>query len=96
MPKIEIYTVDRCAFCRRAKKIFDDIGVEYEEINIAWSKELKEAFKERTNGATTVPQIFIDGEHIGDFSRLGRLYESGELGRKLNLTKMLAEGFGDR
>jgi glutaredoxin 3 len=66
MAKIEIYTKAFCSFCYRAKALLDSKGVEYEEIDL-------------TMGGTTVPQIFIDGKHIGGSDDLAALDRQGGL-----------------
>lgn len=64
MKNIEIYTTKICPYCVRAKKMFDDRGIDYKEIKID-SSELMEEMLKRSNGRRTVPQIFIDNNHIG-------------------------------
>jgi glutaredoxin 3 len=80
---VEIYTSVWCAYCARAKNLLDRKGVAYREIDAPpGSPERADAF-ERSNGRTSVPQIFIDGLHIGGSDDLGALESSGELDRLL-------------
>ncbi|MCP3979597.1 MAG: glutaredoxin [bacterium] len=78
MPQVEIYTKPWCGYCFRAKKIFDEMGVEYEEIDLR-SEPAREAEMIRRSRRLTVPQIFVDGRHLGDSMELRALAESGEL-----------------
>jgi len=80
---VEIYTQARCSYCARAKNLLDGRGTAYREIDAPnGSPERAEAI-ERSNGRTSVPQIFIDGLHIGGSDDLGALDRSGELDRLL-------------
>lgn len=79
MKKIEIYTSDTCIYCTKAKQLLDKKKVAYQEINITNSDEnLKEAVR-RSNGLMTVPQIFIEGVHIGGCDELYALEKKGKL-----------------
>lgn len=76
---IVIYSALSCPYCTNAKALLDSKHITYNEINVDKDpSKLKEMF-EISNGMRTVPQIFIDGKHIGGFSDLKRLSESGEL-----------------
>lgn len=63
MPLIEIYAVDWCPYCRNAKRILRDHQLKYIEYDAENEMILREMIS-RT-GRNTVPQIFIDGKHIG-------------------------------
>lgn len=65
MSKVEIYTKGYCPFCHRAKALLDSKGVAYEEYRIDDNPQLREPMIERANGGYTVPQIFINDQHIG-------------------------------
>lgn len=79
MPKIEIYTTQTCGYCQMAKRLLNSKGVEYSEINVAADPERRAEMMQRAHGGRTVPQIFIDGQHVGgcdelyDLDRRGRL-----------------------
>ena len=76
---IIIYSSLTCPYCDHAKDLLDNKGLAYKEINVDQDpKQLKEMV-ERSDGRRTVPQIFIDGKHIGGFDDLRRLNESGKL-----------------
>lgn len=79
MAKVEVYTVDYCPYCRKAKAILDAKGVQYSEIDITDDPMMREKLVELSEGRTTVPQIFINGKCIGGSSDLESLKSSGEL-----------------
>lgn len=63
-PKILIFTTNWCPFCRRAKALFTEKGVKWTEHDIEDDPAQRQAMEEAT-GRSTVPQIFINGKHIG-------------------------------
>ena len=65
MPKVEIYTKFTCPYCARAKALLDEKGVAYEEYEISMGGPQRQEMIQRAKGRTTVPQIFINGEHVG-------------------------------
>ena len=79
MAKIEIYTKAFCSYCYRAKALLDSKKVEYEEIDITMGGPRRPEMIQRANGRSTVPQIFIDGRHIGGSDDLAALDREGEL-----------------
>jgi glutaredoxin 3 len=79
MAKIEIYTKFLCPFCTRAKKLLDSKGVSFEEIDISTGGPRRAEMLERSGGRQTVPQIFIDGEHVGGCDDLVALDRAGRL-----------------
>jgi len=66
MARVEIYTTPTCGFCRAAKRLLDKKGVAFEEVNVAGQPEMREAMTQRAGGRRSVPQIFINDQHIGD------------------------------
>ncbi len=64
MANVEIYTKATCPFCHRAKALLSQKGVNYQEIAIDGDADKREEMIKRS-GRTTVPQIFIDAQHIG-------------------------------
>lgn len=78
MAKIEIYTKATCPFCLRAKALLTAKGAGFDEIAIDAHPEKREEMIARS-GRTTVPQIFIDGRHIGGCDDLHALDAWGEL-----------------
>ncbi len=83
MAKIEIYSTMNCPSCLRAKKLLDSKNVEYTEFKVDQDPDKFKEMKLRSNGARTVPQIFINDEHIGGFDDLWALEKAGELDGKL-------------
>ncbi len=79
MPRVEIYTKTFCSYCYRAKHLLDSKRIEYKEHEVVWGGPEKQAMIERSGGQTTVPQIFIDGAHIGDCDALFELEGQGKL-----------------
>ena len=83
-PIVEIYTKAFCSFCWRAKNLLEAKGVDYVEISVDLGGKDRALMIERANGRTTVPQIFIRGEHVGGCSELYRLDDEGRLDQLLN------------
>lgn len=79
MARVEIYTKFMCPYCARAKRLLDEKGVQYEEFEISGAADKREEMIQRANGRTTVPQIFIDGRHVGGSDDLAELEASGRL-----------------
>lgn len=79
VPKVEIYTKMTCGFCVRAKRLLDMKKVDYEEIHVDLGGAKKAEMVERSGGRMTVPQIFIDGKHIGGCDALMALEYDGKL-----------------
>lgn len=79
MAKIEIYTKQLCPYCTRAKSLLGRKGSSFEEIDISVGGPRRAEMIERSGGRTTVPQIFIDGAHIGGSDDLAALDRRGEL-----------------
>ena len=65
MSKGEIYTKGYCPYCHRAKALLQQKGVEYTEFAVDAEPALRDEMIQRANGGYTVPQIFINGQHIG-------------------------------
>jgi glutaredoxin 3 len=79
MARVEIYTTPTCPYCIAAKRLLAQKGVAFEEINVAGDPEGRKAMSARAGGRTTVPQIFIDGRHIGGCDDLHALDGDGGL-----------------
>jgi len=84
MAQVEIYTKFGCPYCARAKALLDQKGIRYEESEISTDPAKRSEMLDRANGKTTVPQIFIDGEHIGGSDDLAALEGAGRLDQLLN------------
>jgi glutaredoxin 3 len=79
MAKVEIYTSPFCGYCFRAKRLLDSKGVSFEEFDVMMDQAKREEMVERAGGRSTVPQIFIDGRHIGGCDELHALDKAGKL-----------------
>lgn len=79
MAQVEIYTKSTCPYCIRAKRLLDQKGVDYREISVDLGGAERGEMIGRANGRTTVPQIFIDGAHIGGCDDLMMLDSQGKL-----------------
>ncbi len=78
-PHVEIYTWSRCPFCIRAKALLDKKGVEYVEYCIDGDETARTVMAERSQGRRSVPQIFINDQHIGGCDDLYALERQGKL-----------------
>ena len=85
MAKIEVFTKLLCPYCSRARALLDRKGVEYQEIDVTMDRAGFDAMIERAGGARTVPQIFIDGKHIGGSDDMAALDARGGLDPLLGL-----------
>jgi glutaredoxin 3 len=85
MAKIEVFTKFLCPYCSRAKALLDRKGVEYQEIDLTMDRAGFDVMVERAGGARTVPQIFIDGRHIGGSDDMAALDARGGLDPLLGL-----------
>ena len=79
MAKVEIYTSPYCGYCSRAKRLLESKDVRYTEIDVSADHDLREKMIQRAGGRRTVPQIFIDGQHIGGSDDLHALDATGGL-----------------
>lgn len=85
MAKVEIYTKAWCGYCARAKALLEQKGVAFEEYDITMGGPRREEMLGRANGGSTVPQIFIDGAHVGGSDALAALNRDGKLDAMLGL-----------
>lgn len=85
MAQVEIYTTMFCPYCTRARSLLREKGVAYVEMDIAEEPRRRAEMIERAGGRSTVPQIFIDGVHIGGCDDLLALDRSGKLDSKLGI-----------
>lgn len=85
MAKVEIYTKAFCGYCARAKALLTGKGVAFEEYDISMGGPKRDEMLERSQGGSTVPQIFIDGQHIGGSDDMAMLERQGRLNPLLGL-----------
>lgn len=86
MAEIEIYSTALCPYCCRAKGLLNRKGVPFREIDVTFGGAKRQEMVARAGGRTSVPQIFIDGRHVGGCDDLHALENSGELDRLLGLS----------
>jgi glutaredoxin 3 len=79
MPTIEIYTQPFCPYCARAMNLLKKKGVEFREIEAPSGTKQREEARTRSGGRSSVPQIFIDGTHVGGSDELAALDRAGKL-----------------
>jgi glutaredoxin 3 len=79
MAEVEIYTTQICPYCVRAKRLLDKKGVSYTEIDVSRDPGLRDAMVKRAGGKMTVPQIFINGTHVGGCDDMYELEAEGGL-----------------
>ncbi len=79
MNRVKVYSTGTCPICVKTKTLLDKWGVGYDEVRIDLDRKAMQEFADVTNNARTVPQIVIDGKHIGGFSELTELHMDGEL-----------------
>ena len=83
MAKIEVYSSIFCPYCARAKSLLGKKGVDYVNIDVMEEPARRDEMQTRAGGRTSVPQIFINGEHIGGSDELRALEQAGGLDAKL-------------
>ncbi len=87
MAQVELYTTMFCPYCARAKALLERKGVAFTNIDIGEQPGRRDEMIRRAGGRTSVPQIFIDGEHIGGCDDIVALDRAGGLDSKLGLAR---------
>ena len=85
MKKVIIYTGPRCAHCDWAKALLNKKNIDFVEYNISADPSKRDEMIKKSNGARTVPQIFIDDYHIGGNKELQELNKEGKLNSLLGV-----------
>jgi glutaredoxin 3 len=85
MADIEIYSTAICPYCIAAKNLLKSKGLDWRELRIDTDPVARTALLERVPGARTVPQIFINGTHVGGFEQLAAAERSGKLDEWVSL-----------
>ncbi len=83
MAMVEIYSTGSCPYCSRAKSLLMRKGVSFTNIDVSYDDAKRDEMIKRAGGRYTVPQIFIDGDHVGGCDDLYALEHAGDLDRKL-------------
>jgi glutaredoxin 3 len=76
--RIIMYSADWCGYCARARRLLDSKGAQYEEIDVDIVAGARQEMQAKT-GRSTIPQIFINDEHIGGSDDLYALEREGRL-----------------
>lgn len=79
MATIDVYTTNYCPYCVRAKDLLKKKGVVFTEHDVTNDMAAREALVAKSAGRKTVPQIFINGQHIGGFDDMNALDKAGKL-----------------
>lgn len=79
MNTVEIYTSPLCGFCHAAKRLLNQKGVEFSEVDVWANPDRKPEMIQRANGSSTVPQIFVGDIHVGGCDDLYDLERHGKL-----------------
>ena len=77
--KIEIYSGDYCPYCVRAKSLLKKRGLNFIEYNVQQEPEKRAEMMKRSNGGRSIPQIFINDQHVGGCDELYALDKKGQL-----------------
>ena len=85
MAKVEIYSSPWCGYCSRAKTLLERKGVAYTDIDVDVDSSRRKEMSERAGGRTSVPQIFIDGVHVGGSDELFALDRARKLDAMLGV-----------
>ncbi|UWR22502.1 glutaredoxin 3 [Sulfitobacter sp. S190] len=79
MKPVEIYTSPLCGFCHAAKRLLNQKGVNFAEVDVLANPDRKPEMIQRANGGRTVPQIFVGETHVGGCDDLFALEKAGKL-----------------
>ncbi len=84
MPNIEIYTTAVCPYCVAAKNFMKAKGWTWEEVRVDTDPARRDEMLERADGRRSVPQIFINDQHVGGYDDLVAAERGGDLARLLD------------
>lgn len=79
MPRVEIYTTPSCPYCHAAKRLLAKKGASFEETDVSRDPDLRQAMSARAGGRRSVPQIFVNGRHLGGCDDIHALDHAGKL-----------------
>ena len=79
-PQVQVFTMDYCPYCERAKRLLTQRGVPYEEIRVAEDDDASWDALFKKSGMRTMPQIFAGDQLIGGFTELAALDSKDQLG----------------
>jgi glutaredoxin 3 len=78
MPTVQMYATALCPYCVRARRLLKRKGIEFEEIRVDKDQDQMRTMIQRSQ-RTTVPQVFIGGQHIGGYDDMAALDQAGKL-----------------
>ncbi len=78
MSEVVLYTTAVCPYCVAAKNFLKSKGASYSEVRVDTDPEARARMMERTK-RTSVPQIFINGTHVGGYDDMVALDRAGGL-----------------
>jgi len=79
MKPVMLYTKTWCGYSKRAKQLLSEKGIDFEDVDVTEDAQREQEMVQRAGGKTTVPQIFIHGQHVGGYEELWRLNRKGQL-----------------
>jgi glutaredoxin 3 len=79
MARAEIYTTAICPYCVAAKNFLKSRGFDYSEVRVDREPGKREEMLQRSAGLRSVPQIFVNGVHVGGYDELVAADRSGKL-----------------
>ena len=79
MAKVVVYTTNYCPYCVKVKQLLKNKGVEFQEIDLSNDDTGRLELVNMSGGRKTVPQVFINGQHIGGCDDLFALDAKKEL-----------------
>ena len=82
-PRVVVYSQPFCGYCSAAKRLLQAKGTDFAEVDVMFEAGRRDEMIQRSGGRRTVPQIFIDGRHVGGYDDLSALDKAGELDRLL-------------
>ncbi|MFH0857807.1 MAG: glutaredoxin domain-containing protein [Candidatus Magasanikbacteria bacterium] len=84
MANVKIYTTTYCPYCKKAKALFEQLGVEFEEINVEEHPELRDEIVQKYN-VQAVPVIVVGEKYLGSFDDIATMHIKGTLKSELGL-----------
>lgn len=85
MPRVTIYTTQYCAWCEATRDLLRQKRIYFDDVDVTGDHVMREKLVAMSGGAMTVPQIWINGRHVGGYRDLQRLDHSGQLDTMLGL-----------
>jgi len=77
MKKIKLYTVGKCNECVHVRRMFEELGIEYQELDVTEDPYRKEVVEK--TGCYSVPQVLADEEYVGGYEKIVELYKEKKL-----------------